>query len=52
MILVVNKFDLVENIAEEELEEQMTQDFLNEFADQNGFVGALRVSAKTGLNVN
>jgi Ras-related protein Rab-32 len=52
MILVVNKFDLVENIAEEELEEQMTQEFLNEFADQNGFVGALRVSAKTGLNVN
>ena len=24
MILVVNKFDLVENIAEEDLEEQMT----------------------------
>ncbi len=48
MVLVVNKFDLVENIPEEELEEQMTQEFLNDFAEQNGFIAAIRVSAKTG----
>ena len=52
MILVVNKFDLVENVPEEELEEQMTQAFLDEFAENNGFIGAIRVSAKTGLNIN
>ena len=52
MILVVNKFDLVENVPEEELEEQMTQSFLDEFAEQNGFIGAIRVSAKTGHNIN
>ena len=52
MILVVNKFDLVDNIEEEELEEQMTQEFLNDFADQNNFVGAIRVSAKTGVNIS
>ena len=52
MILVVNKFDLVENVAEEDLEEQMTQAFLDEFAESNGFIAAIRVSAKTGLNIN
>lgn len=52
MILVVNKFDLVENIEEDKLEEQMTQQFLDEFAEMNGFMGAIRVSAKTGLNIN
>ncbi len=52
MILVVNKFDLVENVAEEDLEEQMTQAFLDEFAENNGFIAAIRVSAKTGLNIN
>lgn len=52
MILVVNKFDLVENVAEEDLEEQMTQAFLDEFAENNGFIAAIRVSAKTDLNIN
>lgn len=52
MILVVNKFDLVENVAEEDLEEQMTQAFLDEFAETNGFIAAIRVSAKSGLNIN
>ena len=52
MILVVNKFDLVENLPEDQLEEQMTTSFLDEFAAQNGFIGAIRVSAKTGHNIN
>ena len=52
MILVVNKFDLVEGVDENQLEEHMTQEFLDEFADQNGFVAAIRVSAKSGLNIN
>ena len=52
MILVVNKFDLVENVGEEDLDEHMTQEFLNEFAEQNNFIAAIRVSAKTGHNVN
>ena len=30
----------------------MTQAFLDEFAETNGFIGAIRVSAKTGHNVN
>jgi small GTP-binding protein len=51
MILIVNKYDLVSDLGEEKLEEQMTQAFLDEFAEQNGFVAALRVSAKTGHNV-
>jgi 50S ribosomal subunit-associated GTPase HflX len=32
IILVVNKFDLVESVAEEQLEEHMTQEFLDDFA--------------------
>jgi len=51
LILIVNKFDLVQDVEEDKLEEQMTQAFLDEFAEQNGFVAALRVSAKTGHNV-
>ena len=51
MILIVNKYDLVQDVEEEKLEEQMTQAFLDEVAEQNGFVAALRVSAKTGHNV-
>ena len=51
MVLVVNKFDLVEGVDEDDLEEQMTQEFLDNFAEQNGFSAALRVSAKTGHNI-
>jgi predicted GTPase len=51
MILIVNKYDLVSDLDEEKLEEHMTQAFLDEFAEQNGFVAALRVSAKTAHNV-
>ena len=53
MILVLNKYDLVENFAEEgnQLEEFMTQDFLQSFAEENGFIGAICTSAKTGVGV-
>ena len=30
----------------------MTQAFLDEFAENNGFIAAIRVSAKTDLNIN
>jgi hypothetical protein len=30
----------------------MTQAFLDDFAETNGFIAAIRVSAKTGLNIN
>jgi hypothetical protein len=30
----------------------MTQEFLDNFAEENGYIGALRTSAKTGFNIN
>ena len=40
MILLVNKYDLVQPLEEEgkQLEEFMTQEYLNEFAFSNGFI--------------
>jgi hypothetical protein len=54
MVLVVNKYDLVQPLEEkgQELEDFMTQDYLENFAFDNGFIGVMRTSAKTGLNVN
>ena len=56
MILVVNKYDLIEEMDQapnnDKLEDYMTQGFLDDFADKNGFIGAVRTSAKTGHNVN
>ena len=54
MILVVNKYDLIQSIEESgrPVEEYMTQQYLDKFATENGFIGAVRTSAKTGLNVN
>jgi hypothetical protein len=55
MVLVANKFDLIESIeseGEDKLEEFMTQSYLEQFAMNNGFVGVLRTSAKTGFNIN
>ncbi len=51
MILAVNKSDLVADIEEEKLEEHMKIDYINQFAQENDFVAAMRVSAKTGENV-
>eukprot|EP00347_Sterkiella_histriomuscorum_P001075 403373426 len=54
MILVVNKYDMIEDIEQrgQELEEHMTEEFLQEFAQEHDFIGVLRTSAKTGLNIN
>lgn len=53
MLLVMNKYDLVQDIEEkgQKLEDYMTQGYLNNFAQEYGFIGAIRVSAKTGHNV-
>ena len=55
MALVLNKYDLVEeNLIQGENyhpEEYMTTDFLQNFAEENGFIGATCTSAKTGVGV-
>ena len=53
MILILNKYDLVEDLikSEHELEEFMTFDYLQKFAEENGFIGAMCTSAKTGVGV-
>ena len=50
MLLVLNKYDLVEDLVESghELVEYMTFDYLSKFADEYGFIGAMCTSAKTG----
>ncbi len=52
MLLVVNKFDLVDYLEEEYLEEYMQNGYLYEFAEENNFIGFIRVSAMSGENVN
>ena len=53
MLLVLNKYDLVEELADSghELEEYMTYDYLQNFAEENGFIGAVCTSAKTGIGI-
>ena len=53
MLLVLNKYDLVEDMVNEgyELEEYMTFDYLKNFAEENGFIGAVCTSAKTNVGV-
>ena len=53
MLLVLNKYDLVDELTNSghQLEEFMTYDFLNDFATDNGFIGAVTTSAKTGQGV-
>lgn len=50
MLLVLNKYDLVDELTNSghQLEEFMTYDFLKDFASDNGFIGAVTTSAKTG----
>ena len=52
-VLLANKYDLIEDYESKgsRLENFMTQSYLDEFSDDNGFVGAFRTSAKTGHNV-
>ena len=54
MILLANKYDLIESIEKEgqKLEDYMTQQFLDEYAAEHSFVGAVRGSAKTGANIS
>ncbi len=52
VILFVNKYDMVQDLEEEDLSEHMKQQYLDEFANQNDFISAERVSAKTAHNVN
>ena len=53
MILVLNKYDLAEELVEQgyELEEFMTFEYLKKFAEEHGFIGAVCTSAKTGVGV-
>ena len=53
MLLILNKYDLVEELVEEnyELEEYMTAKFLEEFSMEHGFIGSICTSAKTGNGV-
>ena len=53
MILAVNKADLCREKEERglELDEWQTQEWLDEFAHDKGFIGCLRVSAKEDSNI-
>ncbi len=50
MLLVLNKYDLAENLVNDgyQLEPFMTQEYISQFAEENGFIGAVCTSAKTG----
>ena len=53
MLLVLNKYDLVEELVESghDIEEYMTEEYLMKFADDYNFIGAMTTSAKTGSGV-
>ena len=53
MLLVLNKYDLAENLVNDgyQLEEYMTSDYLKKLAEDCGFIGAVCTSAKTGVGV-
>ena len=54
MLLVLNKVDLVEELVSSghDLLEHMTPAYLQKFAEDYGFIGAICTSAKTGQGVN
>ena len=53
MVLSVNKYDIIEQQEKDgkHIDEHMTQDYLEDFASENGFAGMYRTSAKPGYNV-
>lgn len=53
MLLVMNKYDLVEELVESghDIVEHMTPEYMQKFADDYGFMGAMATSAKTGQGV-
>lgn len=53
MLLVLNKYDLAEELVNQgyDLEEYMSFEYLKQFAEENGFIGAVCTSAKTGVGV-
>ena len=54
MVLAMNKYDLLQEQEQEgeRLEDFQTQEYVDAFAQEHGFVGAFRVSAKTDLNIS
>lgn len=53
MLLVLNKYDLVEDLVASghDVVEHMTPEYMQKFADDYGFMGAMTSSAKTGQGV-
>ena len=53
MILAVNKVDICDEMEAngENIEPWQTQENLDDFAINEGFIGAVRVSAKTDTNI-
>ena len=55
MILMVNKYDkiyeLEQNKGQDALDNFMTQEYIDKFAQDNGFIAAFRVSAKSNINL-
>lgn len=54
MLLVLNKYDLVENMVKQgyHLEDYMRAEKIQWFAEDLGFIGAQFISAKTGVGVD
>ena len=53
MLLVLNKLDLVEEHINDgyELKDYMKSEFIEKFVEENGFIGCVCTSAKTGVGV-
>ena len=53
MLLVLNKTDLAEQMVNDgfELEDYMQTEYLQNFAEKHGFIGAVCTSAKQGKGV-
>lgn len=54
MVLAVNKVDLVEDKLQRNipLEDFQTQEWLDQFAEESGFIGCQMVSAKNDTNIS